>query len=472
MSRANGPIGIQDTWELRAPERFLLLWCLVCISLGFLMLWGSTHVSGGAIRGHDVLPLGLYALSLLSMHLMLVLARFRGDQLIVIAVAFLSGFGMLAQYRMGSFAPTDSISINLALFPAGFLVMSSAAIILMRGRYRILAQGHWVWVWAGLSIGLLTVLMALGQRFRGGVYAAGLFTPSEILKVTIVLFLAAFIDIHGKALSNWGRGLPLPPWRALMPLAGFWLVLAGLLIVQRDIGLFVVLSVALLTMLLVGTRHVGYLLFGGVGAAALVGAVLTVLPHGERRIQAWLEPFQDSTGGSWQILQGLSGMYSGGLWGEGFGRGSPEYTPIAQSDFIYSVIGEELGFVGCAVVILFFLILFGRGLAVAAQTRCNYGQLVSVGLITVLATQTFLNIGGVTKFVPLTGIPLPFISHGGSSLITGFLALGLVLAISDGQAAAPAGKRSLKAPKAPRTDHNNKRHRPATARTTRSASQT
>jgi cell division protein FtsW (lipid II flippase) len=125
-------------------------------------------------------------------------------------------------------------------------------------------------------------------------------------------------------------------------------------------------------------------------------------------------------------------MYSGGLWGEGFGRGSPEYTPIAQSDFIYAVIGEELGFVGCLILLLFFLILLGRGFAVAARTASSFGRLLALGITTIAASQIFLNVAGVTKLVPLTGIPLPFISHGGSSLMTTFMSLGLLLAISDG----------------------------------------
>ena len=444
MSRANGPLDIAGTWDLRAPERTLLAWCVVTIALGFFMLWGSTHVGGEAIGRLDLLPLVLYALSLLTLHLMLVTARFRGDQLILVAVAFLSGFGMLAQYRMGSFETTGTISLNLILFPIGLILTGATAVVLMRGRYQAVTQGHWIWVWAMFSLGLLAMLLMFGQRFRGGVYAAGLSTPSEILKVTIVLFVAGFVARNAKSLSFWGNGLPLPPWRALLPLAGFWLVLASLLVVQRDLGLFIILSIALLTMLFVGTGRSGYLLLGGIGAFAMVAVVSTILPHGSRRVVAWLDPFLDPTGGSWQILQGLSGMFSGGLWGEGFGRGNPEYTPIAPSDFIYSVIGEELGFAGCAIVILFFLILFGRSLLVASRAPDNDGQLVGVGLVTVLATQTFLNIGGVTKFVPLTGLPLPFISHGGSSLITGFIALGILLAISDGQPAAPPKNRMAK----------------------------
>ena len=168
--------------------------------------------------------------------------------------------------------------------------------------------------------------------------------------------------------------------------------------------------------------------------------MLSLFEHGQRRLEAWLDPFQDPTGDGWQILQGLSGMYAGGLWGEGFGIGSPQYTPIAAADFIYSVIGEELGFLGCLVLVLFFLILFQRGISVSGLARSNFGRLLAAGLTSILAVQTMLNIGGVTKSIPLTGTTLPFISHGGASLLTAFVIIGLLLAISDeepGRAARP-----------------------------------
>ncbi len=443
MTRNAPPIGVAQAWEFRAAERSLLGWCLLCIAVGFLMLWGSSAAGPGRIEWRDLLPLGLYTLSLLIMHGLFVVSNFRGDQLLVIAVAFLSGFGMLMQYRMGYYDNQKTISINILLFPFGLLFMTGLALSLMRGRYRTLAQSHWIWVWPVVSLGLLILLLAFGQRFRGGVYTVGFFTPTELLKVSIVLFVAGFVDRNANPLSDWGRGMPWPPWRALLPLAGFWLVLAVLLVIQRDLGLFIILSFTLLTMLFVGTRRYGYLLIGGFGGIGLAGVLHWIAPHGEHRITAWLDPFQDPTGGSWQILQGLSGMYAGGLWGEGFGRGNPEYTPIAQSDFIYSVIGEELGFAGCFIVVLFFLILFDRGFSASARARCHYGQLVSLGLITILAAQSFLNLGGVTKLVPLTGIPLPFVSHGGSSLLTGFVALGVLLAISDGTA--PSSERKATA---------------------------
>jgi cell division protein FtsW (lipid II flippase) len=196
-----------------------------------------------------------------------------------------------------------------------------------------------------------------------------------------------------------------------------------------------ILSLTLTVILVAGTGRWGYLGYGAAAATGLGWGLLNLFEHGQRRIQAWLDPFVDPTGDSWQVLQGLSGMYAGGLWGEGFGLGNPDYTPIAESDFIYAVIGEELGFVGCGVVVLFFLVLFQRGLAIAAANRSGLGRLLAIGVTTVLATQTFLNLAGVTKLLPLTGITLPLISRGGASLLTTSLLIGLLLAISDGPAA-------------------------------------
>jgi cell division protein FtsW (lipid II flippase) len=418
---------LQATWDLRRPERRLLLWCLLCISLGFVMGLGAIRGGGRAVAGVDLLPLLIYAGSLAGLHLALVLSHYRGDQVLPGAVAFLAGFGVLSQYRMGAFDPADPLALSHFLLPAGFALMLGATVGLGHGRYRSLAKG--LWVWAGLSLGLVALILATGQRFRGGVYGVNFITPTELLKVTVPLFLAAYIDRWAEALADWGPHRIVPPLRALAPLIGFWVLLCALLLWQRDLGLVIILGVVLLVLLYVGTQRLGYLVLGGLGAVGLSWAALHFFLHGQRRIASWRDPFDDPTGDSWQILQGLSGMYAGGLWGEGFGRGNPEYTPIAESDFIYSVIGEEWGFVGCALVLVFFLIAFTRALHMARGARARFGALLGLGLIAVIVTQTFLNIGGVTKFVPMTGITLPFISHGGSSLLTGFLALGLVLAL-------------------------------------------
>jgi len=417
-----------ETWDLRWPERQLLFWSAVCVGLGFLMILASDQNAGHRLEPAFFRPLAVYLVSLVVMHLTLVLARFQGDQILLGAVAFLAGFGLLAQSRMGVFASTDVMTPSLYLFPVGVFLMLAVCIGSMRGRFELYSGGQWLW--GAVSLALVALLLVLGQRFRGAVYGTGLVTPTELLKVTVVLFMASYIDRCSRGLGQWGAPGSLA--RALVPLVGFWAMLAGLLFLQRDLGMFVVLSVTLLVMLFAGTGRIGYLLLGALAASGLGYLILDLFAHGQRRIDAWLSPFQDPTGNSWQILQGLSGMYAGGLWGEGFGQGNPQYTPIAQSDFIYAVIGEELGLVGCTLLVVCFLVFFGRGLRIADQTRSTFGRLVCVGLTTVLAIQTFLNLGGVTKFVPLTGITLPFISQGGSSLVTAFISLGLILAVSDG----------------------------------------
>jgi cell division protein FtsW (lipid II flippase) len=433
---------IAVNWARRRPERQLLLGCLFCIAIGFLLVLGSSHANGNRLDPADLIPLAVYGLSLGCVHLALVWSGFRGDQVLVASAAFLSGFGLLAQTRMGAFQSVGESAPGQYVFAAGVLLMLLVNGAFMRGRYRVLAAG--TWIWAAVSVALVALLLLTGQRFRGGVYAAGFVTPTEMLKVTLVLFAASYIDRLARPLGKWaGLGL-VPPWRELLPLAGVFAGLIVLLLVQRDLGMIVMLSMTLLVMLVLGTGRTGYLAYGSATAVGLGWLVLGVFQHGQRRVQAWRSPFHDPTGDGWQILQGLSGMYSGGLWGEGFGEGNPEYTPIAESDFIYSVIGEELGFVGCALVVAFFLLFFYSGLLIASRSRSSFGRLLCGGLTAVIAIQTFLNIGGVTKLVPLTGITLPFISHGGSSLLTGFIALGLMLAVSDGEAGSQKTSRAAR----------------------------
>jgi len=425
------PATLSDRWQLRAPERQLLSWALVAIALGFLMLLGAGPKDGYAVRWFDLLPLLTLAASFGAAHLVLTALGFRGDQLILAATALLCGVGLLAQYRMGVFIGDAVDPITYLILPGGVALMTAAVAMAMDGRYRVLAPA--LWFWALLSLGLIGLLLTTGQRFRGGVYAAGFITPTEPLKLTVVLFAAAFVDRHVKALSKWPGAIPYPPPRTLWPLLAFFGMLLGLLLWQRDLGMIAILSLALLALLLAGTRQPGYLIYSALIAGIGGYVLLAFFSHSQRRIAAWADPFQDPTGGGWQILQGLSGMYAGGLWGEGFGQARPRYTPIAESDFIYAVIAEELGFAGSILLVGFFLLLFARLFGIAARARSSFGMLTATGIATVFATQTFLNVGGVTKFIPLTGITLPFISHGGSSLLTAFLSLGLVLAISDGE---------------------------------------
>jgi len=433
---------MSERWGLRGPERRLLGSALVAIGLGYLMLLGAWPKDGLAVGAPDLAPFALYMLAFVGAHGVLAVAGFRGDVLLLPVTALLCGIGLMAQARMGVFDGATRGWLDLALVPAGVLLMLAVVLAGMRGRYRLLGGGPSrraaLWLWALLSLGLLAALLATGERFRGAVYAAGFVTPTELLKLTAVLYLAVFIDARMKALSRW-RSL-LPPLRLLGPLLLFWALLCALLLLQRDLGMVLILNLVLLVMLGLGTRHPGWWLYGGALAAGGAYLLLGLFSHGQRRIEVWLEPFRDPTGSGWQVLQGLSGMYSGGLWGEGFSEARPRYTPIAESDFIYAVIAEELGFAGSALLLLLFLVLLGRLFTIAARARTPFGMLIALGISTVFAVQTLLNVGGVTKAIPLTGLTLPFISHGGSSLLTAFAGLGLALAISDGEPPKPRAR--------------------------------
>ena len=213
MTTADGPQTLGDAWNLRWPERHLLLWCMLCITIGFLMVLGAGHDNDRLVTAGDLLPLAVYGVSLVTVHSALVLCRFQGDQTLLAVVAFLAGFGLLAQYRMGSFDRVDYTALSNFVLPAGMAIMLATAVVLMRGRYHLLASGFWVW--GALSLGLVAALLATGQRFRGGVYAVGFITPTEILKITVVLFLAGFIDRHVKALGRWGGKSLAPPMRGI-----------------------------------------------------------------------------------------------------------------------------------------------------------------------------------------------------------------------------------------------------------------
>jgi len=453
MRRTPAVIRVADCWHLRAPERHLLVLALTAIALGYLMLLGARPKEGLTVAMPDLAPVLLWATAFIGAHLWLVLARFRGDQLILPVAAFLCGIGLLAQFRMGIFDGLRSGPLGLAILPTAVALMVLLAHSGQRGRYHRLAVGQWLW--ALLSLALLAILFATGQRFRGAVYGTGFLTPTEALKLSLILFAAAFVARHAKALAAWYG--PLPPLRVLWPLLVIWLSVTALLLLKRDLGLVLILTLALLGILVAGSRHPGYLLYGLLGAGAGGYGLLTLFTHGQRRVAAWLDPFHDPTGAGWQVLQGLSGMYAGGLWGEGFSDVRPQYTPIAESDFIYAVIAEELGFAGSALVVLFLLLLLMRLIGIAGRTKQPFGHLLATGIAGVLSVQTLLNLGGVTKALPLTGLTLPLISHGGSSLLTVCASLGLILAISDDQPTQPA-KVSTK--RARRTTAANARPRP------------
>jgi cell division protein FtsW (lipid II flippase) len=184
-------------------------------------------------------------------------------------------------------------------------------------------------------------------------------------------------------------------------------------------------------MMWVATERLSYLIIGFVLFGAAAVASWKMFGHVQTRVDIWLDPWEDEYDKGWQIVQSLYGIGDGGVTGRGLGRGNPDKIPYAESDFIFAAIGEEMGLIGASTVLMAFLLLIGAGLRIALRTDRTFEKLLATGLTTIVGIQAFIIIGGVVKVVPLTGITLPFVSYGGSSLLANYILLALLLRLSD-----------------------------------------
>lgn len=347
--------------------------------------------------------------------------------MLAITVAFLGGFGVLIQHRVKGIDLLAPSLSDLA-YPAGIILMLVLLHVLRGGRYRWLAlPGD---LYAIVSIAGMLALLALGARYRGAVYAAGRMTPSELLKPTLAIYASVIMIRIFRGAKRKGRKRPSIPWGHWFWFGAVWGLLMALLAYQRDLGMMVILNGMLVFVLFAATSAVWILPAAAVGAAVAIGGATFVLPYVRQRVAVWLNPFSQTTGGGWQLLQSLAALYNGGLFGAGFGDGSPQAIPVASSDFIYAAIGEEFGWIGCAALVVVLGLLIASGFRIASTCKDQFGSLLATALTSVLAIQVILNLGGVTKAIPLTGVPLPFLSHGGTNLLVSFSIVGILGAIA------------------------------------------
>jgi len=306
----------------------------------------------------------------------------------------------------------------------GFIAMSVA----MNIPFRIYKEKV-VYIFLGsIAILLLVFFPGIGQ-YRNGAHSwigFGSLTvqPSEFTKIGLILYLAALMSKKGNKMKNFKQGL-LPP--LIISLFVF-----ALIALQPDYGTGIILLLTAGVMIIVAgakLKHIAYL--------ALVGGGLLVLlifsaSYRASRFTSFMDPWKDPWGSGYHLIQSLIALGNGGIFGTGFGKGIQKffYLPYPQSDFIFSVMGEELGLVGVTLFILVYLILLWRALFVSLRSKDSFGALVGVGIVTLLGLQAFINIGGVTGAIPITGVPLPFISAGGSALIMAMISMGIMLSLS------------------------------------------
>jgi peptidoglycan glycosyltransferase len=203
---------------------------------------------------------------------------------------------------------------------------------------------------------------------------------------------------------------------------------------ERDLGSSLLFFTLFVVMMWVATERISYLVIGFVLFGAAAFASWRLFGHVQTRVDIWLDPWEDEYGKGFQIVQALYGFGDGGIVGTGLGRGSPDKVPEAQNDFIFAAIGEEMGLVGATTVLMSYLLLIGAGLRIALRTDRTFDKLLATGLTTIVGMQAFIIVGGVVKVVPLTGITLPFVSYGGSSLLSNYIVLAILLRLSDASA--------------------------------------
>ena len=408
--------------------RLLMLVWLVAALACAMAVYSRLQISQ-SLSLEPLLPLAIFSAAIPVIVIWLKMLGWEGDTGFVGAVFLLCGLGLVTQFRMGSFEGGLSSPMALLPLPLGFLSFLVGVTITGGRRGRWMSSAGWFAYFGAL--GVIVVMLVFGREYRGGIVLPGRINPSELVKPLLVLFIAAFLANRAKAFSETQIGIPTPPLSALVLLVFLWAIpMAGTLLL-KDLGLMVILNAILVIMLFAVSRRSGYLALGCVAVTVAGFGVQLISGNAKERFDVWLHPFADATGKGWQVLQSLSAMYSGGMWGAGIGCGDPKFVPIATSDFVYATLAEEIGFFGCLLLLCVYAILFVRGFRAAGMIKAPFERLLCVGLTGALAVQTVFNIAGVTKALPMTGITLPLISHGGSSLIVTLLVAGLIAGLSD-----------------------------------------
>lgn len=404
---------------------------LIASAFPVILLYAMYVLTAGATVSFETLavPIGLFA-AFAAAHIAVRILAPGADPAILPIVFVLSGIGITFVTRL---APDLAISQLIILFVSVALMVGTLALVknldvVMRYKY----------TFGIIGIILLMLPIFIGTTISGSklwIRIAG-FTiqPGEFAKVFIVLFLAGYLAENRELLSISNRkilGLKIPRFRLLLPLFAVWGVCLLIVVFERDLGSAVLFYTIFLLMLYVATGRFSYVIIGlALLAVGAVGAY-KFLSHVQVRFQVWVDPFKDAQGQGYQIVQSLYSLADGGLVGVGIGNGMANNIPVVESDFIFSAIGEEMGLLGGGAVLILFMLFAVRGLTTAARAKSDLAAFSATGLTAAISFQAFLIVGGVTRLIPLTGVTLPFMSQGGSSLLASFIIVALLLRAGD-----------------------------------------
>lgn len=373
-------------------------------------------------------PIGLVVAFIVA-HLCVRFFAPQADPGILPVVFLLAGIGICFVLRL---TPQDTALKQVIWLLAGVLCM--VLVIMFVPSIEKIGEYRYVVLVIGLLLLISPMLPVIGKEYNGSRIWLSLggmsFQPGELAKICIVLFLASYLADHREMLSTFGRGplgLPVPHVSTILPVVGMWIVAMIVIVFEKDLGSALLLFGVFLTMVYVSTGRVSYVIFGlalaTVGCVALYG----MFDHVQTRVSIWRDPFADAANTGYQLVQSLYSLADGGLFGTGIGRGLCTAIPFVESDFIFSAIGEELGLLGASGVLMLFVLFAVRGMATASRAKSDVAAFTAAGLTASVTLQAFIIVGGVTGLIPLTGITLPFMSQGGSSLIASFAIVGLLL---------------------------------------------
>ena len=415
---------------------------LIALALGVVVLAyvNVTVAADGEVPPDLLGHAGVLGLIALGVHLVLRWRASFADPIILPIVTLLNGLGVVMIHRLDLAAGKDftsGLASRQVLWT--FLGVAIALVVL------IMLRDHRTLRTLTYTSGLLAlVFIALPLTPLGhAVYGARIwikigsftFQPAEVAKILLAIFFAGYLVQTRDMLALAGKkflGITFPRPRDLGPLLIAWVAAALVLVLENDFGTTLLIFGLFVAMLYVATERISWIVLGLGFAAAGAVAAYQFAGHIQTRILCWTDTFsQEGADQCGQLATGIMGMAAGGISGTGLGRGRPWLTPLPESDFIFTSLGEELGLIGVFSIIMLYALLIERGLRSAIGLRDGFGKLLATGLTFVLAIQIFVVIGGVTRVIPLTGLTLPFMAYGGSSLLTNWTLIAILLRISD-----------------------------------------
>jgi cell division protein FtsW (lipid II flippase) len=429
------------TW--RGAELSLLLPILLLVPLGFVIT--NIALTESFEPGPLHLALGYVAL-IVGAHLVLVAFGHRGDQLLLPAVGAMGGIGLIMLNRLPQdLAGTAAFGLELGMAATQLLWFGVGTVVMLVIAIGLRDDGvlrHYKYTWAAIGIGLLAATLLFGYEVNGARLWIDLgpvsVQPGELLKIVLVVFLASYLAETRTLLTDARMRigfLAIPPLPYFLPMLVLFGAVMLIAVALNDLGTALLFFGTFLTMLFVATGRRSYVLIGLVLFVAGAFVAYELFGHVQLRVEVWLDPFADPLGAGFQPVRAIYAFGRGGIFGEGLGQGLVTLggnltIPYVHTDFIFTAIAEELGLLGAFALLGFCAVLVFRGLRIAALARDDFSGLMAVGLTASLGLQTLIIIAGNTKLIPLTGITLPFVSYGGSSVLASFMMIGILLSIS------------------------------------------